>query len=111
MPDLTVDLHGIHRVALVAAARLHLEGTLFALHQFHRLRKDALEIVLVHLDGTAYAVHAEHLAHAAQSLLHVVGAGHVYAAVGQPHMPVRVPDGLLDPLHQHAHEIRAVQPF
>ena len=106
-----VDGHGIHGIALVAAAGVDLEGAVMVFQHLQALGADRFEIVLIHFHGPAHAVYAEYLRHPADGLVHVRHIADVDPAVVEPDMALNVLHRVPDALHQHPHEIGAVLAF
>ena len=105
------DRRGIERIALVGAARQHLERAGKRLHHFSRLLADRPEIVLVHLNGRADGMNAEHARHTADALVHIRKIGYVEAPFAHPDAAVHRAHGLTDVIHQLFHKERAVLPL
>ena len=105
------DRRGIERIALVGAARQHLERAGKRLHHFGRLLADRPEIVLVHLDSRADGMNAEHARHAADALVHIREIGYVEAPFAHPDAAVHRAHSLTDVIHQLFHKERAVLPL
>ena len=101
----------IQRIALIRAARQHLECAGKRFHHLGRLLTDGLEIVFIHLDRRADGMHAEHARDAADALIHIREIGYIKASLAHPHAAVHRAHGLTDVIHQFFHEERAVLPL
>ena len=106
---LHIDFRRGHGIALIRAARLHLEGAAQALHHPHRLIADRIKIVLFHFDRRTQRMHAEHLADGLHAAVHIVHIADKNTGVMQPYAAAEGAHRLLDARHQRAHKIRAIE--
>ena len=107
MADLLVDLHRIHREALVRAARLHLEGAGEGLHQLDRLFPNDIDVLFA-LDDRTDGMHAEDAGDAVNGIFHVSNIADIDASLGQLQLTAGAVDGLADLLHQRVDKKIAV---